>query len=71
MTIRVLLVGLGPIGSSVAKQIVARKGFQLVGAVDIDPKKIGRGAAEVIGLERPLNIPWSRFFGGEPVRAAH
>jgi glycerol-3-phosphate dehydrogenase (NAD(P)+) len=26
---------------------------------------------EVIGLERPLNVPWSRFFGGEPIRAAH
>ena len=21
---------------------------------------------EVVGLERPLNLPWSRFFGGEP-----
>jgi glycerol-3-phosphate dehydrogenase (NAD(P)+) len=25
---------------------------------------------EVIGLERPLNMPWGRFFGGEPVGAA-
>jgi len=56
MTIRVLLVGLGPIGASVAKQIVARKGFQLVGAVDIDPQKVGRSAAEVIGLERALRV---------------
>ena len=56
MTIRVLLVGLGPIGASVAKQIVARKGFQLVGAVDIDPQKVGRDAAEVIGLERALRV---------------
>jgi glycerol-3-phosphate dehydrogenase (NAD(P)+) len=24
---------------------------------------------EVIALERPLNLPWSRFFGGEPIRA--
>lgn len=23
---------------------------------------------EVVGLERPLNMPWDRFFGGEPVR---
>jgi glycerol-3-phosphate dehydrogenase (NAD(P)+) len=21
---------------------------------------------EIIALERPLNMPWSRFFGGEP-----
>jgi glycerol-3-phosphate dehydrogenase (NAD(P)+) len=28
---------------------------------------------EVVGLERPLNLPWSRFFGGEPAErvAAH
>jgi glycerol-3-phosphate dehydrogenase (NAD(P)+) len=25
---------------------------------------------EVIGLERPLDVPWSRFFGGEPRGAA-
>jgi glycerol-3-phosphate dehydrogenase (NAD(P)+) len=21
---------------------------------------------EVVGLERPLNMPWTRFFGGQP-----
>jgi glycerol-3-phosphate dehydrogenase (NAD(P)+) len=25
---------------------------------------------EVIGQQRPLNMPWSRFFGGEPTRRA-
>jgi glycerol-3-phosphate dehydrogenase (NAD(P)+) len=25
---------------------------------------------EVIGLERPLNMPWNRFFGGEPIQRA-
>jgi hypothetical protein len=25
---------------------------------------------EVIALERPVQMPWSRFFGGEPARAA-
>jgi glycerol-3-phosphate dehydrogenase (NAD(P)+) len=25
---------------------------------------------EVIALERPVDIPWSRFFGGEPARVA-
>jgi hypothetical protein len=24
---------------------------------------------EVVALERPLNIPWKRFFGGEPARS--
>ena len=38
--IRVLHVGLGPIGAAVARQIASRKGFRIVGAIDIDPKKI-------------------------------
>jgi hypothetical protein len=25
---------------------------------------------ELIALERPLDIPWSRFFGGEPARVS-
>ena len=36
MAIRVLFYGLGPIGAAVARQVASRKGFQIVGAVDID-----------------------------------
>src|SRR5688500_9414743 len=32
MNIRVMLVGLGPIGAAVARQVIDRKGYQLVGA---------------------------------------
>ena len=56
MSIRVLLVGLGPIGVSIARQVVERKGFQLVGAVDVDPQKIGRDAAEILGLGKALRV---------------
>ena len=41
MAIRVLFYGLGPIGAAVARQVASRKGFQIVGAVDIDHAKIG------------------------------
>ena len=34
------MYGLGPIGAAVARQIASRKGFQIVGAVDIDRAKI-------------------------------
>ena len=37
MTIRVLHVGLGPIGAAIACQLTARKNFRIVGAVDTDP----------------------------------
>src|SRR4051812_35760743 len=54
--IRVLLYGLGPIGSMVARQLAGRDGFRMVGAVDLDPAKVGRDVGEVTGLERPLRI---------------
>ena len=69
MAIRVLLVGLGPIGASVALQVVARKGFTLVGAVDIDPQKIGRDAGDVIGAARPLRVKVTSDIG-QTIKAA-
>ena len=45
MTIGVVLVGLGPIGAGVARQLASRKGFRIVGAVDLDPLKVGRDGA--------------------------
>ena len=56
MTIRVMVVGLGPIGAAVARQIVSRKGFQLVGAVDIDRLKAGKDAGEVVELDGRLRV---------------
>jgi hypothetical protein len=50
------MYGLGPIGAAVARQIVSRKGFQIVGAVDIDRAKIGLDLGEVIGLDRKLKV---------------
>ena len=59
-TIRVIQYGLGPIGSAMARHVLARPGLELVGAVDVDPSKAGRDAGEVIGLERKLGFPVSR-----------
>jgi hypothetical protein len=54
--IKVLHFGLGPIGVGVVKQVAARKGFKIVGAVDIDPAKAGRDLGEVAGLGRQLRL---------------
>jgi hypothetical protein len=54
--IRVLLYGLGPIGTMVARQLATRNGFRIVGAVDVDPAKVGRDVAEIAGLSRPLRV---------------
>ena len=54
--IRVLHVGLGPIGAAVARQIAGRKGFRIVGAIDIDSKKIGQDVGVIIGATRKLRV---------------
>lgn len=56
MAIRVVLVGLGPIGAAVAQQLDARGGFRIVGAVDIDPLKIGHDAGDVLEVGRRLRV---------------
>ena len=38
--------------------------------VDEDDFPLMRHLHEVVGLERPLDMPWTRFFGGEPARRA-
>jgi 4-hydroxy-tetrahydrodipicolinate reductase len=49
-------VGLGPIGAMAARQIASRKGFRLVGAVDVDPRKTGRDLGDVIEAGRTLRV---------------
>jgi 2,4-diaminopentanoate dehydrogenase len=54
--IRALLYGLGPIGLMVARQLARRDGFRIVGAVDVDPAKVGRDLGDLLSLERPLRV---------------
>lgn len=56
MAIRVLQYGLGPIGVGIVRQLVSRPGFKVVGAVDIDPAKVGRDVGEVAELGRRLGV---------------
>src|SRR6476661_4329832 len=54
--IRVLHYGLGPIGAAVVRQVADRRGFKIVGAVDIDPAKAGRDLGEVADVGRALRV---------------
>jgi hypothetical protein len=56
MPINVMFYGLGPIGAAVARQVASRKGFKIVGAIDIDPTKIGRDLGDVIALGKPMKV---------------
>jgi 4-hydroxy-tetrahydrodipicolinate reductase len=54
--IKVLHVGVGPIGAGVVRLVVTRKSLKIVGAVDVDPAKVGRDLGHVAGLRRRLGI---------------
>jgi 4-hydroxy-tetrahydrodipicolinate reductase len=56
MPIKVLHVGLGPIGAGVVRQVAGRKGLAIVGAVDVDPAKVGRDLGDVCHVGRRLRI---------------
>ena len=51
MPTKVLIMGLGPIGAGIARQLLARKNLKVVAAVDIDPAKAGRDLGDVLGGE--------------------
>src|SRR3954471_12780418 len=52
--IKVMHFGLGPIGAAIVKQVASRPGFKIVGAVDIDPAKVGRDIGDIVGLPRRI-----------------
>jgi len=54
--IRVMSYGLGPIGSAIVRQIAGRAGFTIVGAIDIDPAKVGRDLGDVVGHGKRLGV---------------
>ena len=55
-TIKVMHIGLGPIGAGVVRQVAGRKGFTIVAAVDVDPDKVGRDLGEVCSVGRTLKV---------------
>ena len=61
--IRVIHVGLGPIGALVARQIASRPGFRIVAAVDVDPQKVGRDLGDVIEAGRTLRVKVTEDIG--------
>lgn len=54
--IRVLSFGLGPIGLAAARLALTKQSLQLVGAVDVDPEKVGRDLGELLEMDRQLGV---------------
>jgi 4-hydroxy-tetrahydrodipicolinate reductase len=53
---KVILYGIGSIGSQIARSVLNKPWLQVVGAVDAAPDKIGRDLGEIIGLKRNTGI---------------
>lgn len=53
--IRVVQMGLGPIGNKATIYLAERPQFQIVGAVDVDPAKVGQDVGVLAGLA-PLGV---------------
>jgi len=51
MSLRVVQFGLGPIGQASARLALSRPDLQLVGALDLDPDRVGKDVGEVLGVD--------------------
>jgi len=54
--VRVILFGVGAIGSLIAKFVLEKKGLEVVGAVDVAKDKAGKDLGEVLEVGKPLGV---------------
>lgn len=50
--IKIIQVGLGPIGQQLTRYLAERNGIEIVGGVDLDPAKTGKDIGELAGTEK-------------------
>lgn len=55
--IRVVQMGLGAVGCGIAKAAFQRSQLQVVGAIDVDPAKVGKDLGEFLGTDASLGVP--------------
>ncbi len=59
--IRVIQYGVGPIGAGIVRLMLQKPEIQVIGAIDLDPDKIGKDLGRVVGAEADLGV----VIGGE------
>jgi 4-hydroxy-tetrahydrodipicolinate reductase len=62
--LKVVLVGLGPIGQNIARLVLETEGLHVVGAADLSPSLSGKDLGAVLGLTRRLRVK----VAGDPAR---
>ena len=55
--IRVVQMGLGAVGCGIAQAALGRSQLRMVGAIDVDPAKVGKDLGEFLGSDTPLGVP--------------
>lgn len=50
--VKVILWGLGLMGQGAGRMILKKEGFKVVGAIDIDPRKVGKKLYDVLDVEK-------------------
>ena len=69
--ITVAQYGIGPIGAEIARLLLTKPWIRVVGAIDIDPEKIGKDLGEVIGLDRKVGVLVTAEVDGKPDVVCH
>ncbi len=54
--IRVIQYGVGPIGAGMVRLMLTKPELQIVGAIDVDPKKAGKDLGTVAGAGREIGV---------------
>ncbi|MEA2090467.1 MAG: Gfo/Idh/MocA family oxidoreductase [Thermoproteota archaeon] len=62
--LRVVLFGVGAMGSRIAQFLLEKKGVQVVGAIDIAKQKVGKDLGEVLGIGKQFGVIVSDDVGG-------
>lgn len=67
--LKIIQVGLGPLGQKTVQYLLERPCFQIVGALDVNPELIGKDVAEVSGLPA-IGVPVGSALAPEIYKAA-
>ncbi len=54
--IRIIQYGVGPIGAAIVRLMLQKPQLQIVGAIDVDPAKVGQDLGVTVGCGRELGV---------------
>jgi len=54
--VKIVLYGVGAVGSLIAKYLLQKEDIKIVGAIDITEDKVGKDLSEILGLNRKIGV---------------